>query len=86
MYKGIENEWLKYHDFLILDLLAVQAAYWLSYLFLFWYAGTPDESFYSNQAYVLFVIQVAVSLIMLPYSRILQRSNDAELLNSVIFS
>ena len=45
MYKGIENEWLKYHDFLILDLLAVQAAYWLSYLFLFWYAGTPDESF-----------------------------------------
>ena len=83
MYKGIENEWLKYHDFLILDLLAVQAAYWLSYLFLFWYAGTPDESFYSNQAYVLFVIQVAVSLIMLPYSRILQRSNDAELLNAV---
>ena len=24
------------------------------------HAGTPDEIFYSNQAYVLFVIQVAV--------------------------
>ena len=36
--------------------------------------------FYSYQAWILFFIQVAVSLITLPYSSILRRSNDVELL------
>ena len=83
MYKRIENAWVKHLDFMILDLLGFQLAYRLSYLFLLWYAGTPDGSFYSNQACVLFILQVAASLIILPYSDILPRSNDVELLNVI---
>ena len=83
MYKRIENAWVKHLDFMILDLLGFQLAYRLSYLFLLWYAGTPDGSFYSNQACVLFILQVAASLIILPYSDILRRSNDVELLNVI---
>ena len=84
MYKKIENEWVKHHDFLLLDLLGFQAAFRLAYLFLRWYADSPpNESFYSAQACILFILQVAVSLIMLPYSHILRRSNDVEMLNVV---
>ena len=83
MYKRIENNWIKHHDFLILDLLGFQVAYKLSYLFLLLYAESPNKSFYSTQAYVFFIIQVAVSLIMLPYNHILRRNNDEELLNAI---
>ena len=83
MYKRIENEWVKHLDFMILDLLGFQIAYRLGYLFLLWYANYADKMFYSYQAWILFFIQVAVSLITLPYSSILQRSNDVELLNVI---
>ena len=83
MYKRIENEWVKHLDFMILDLLGLQVAYRLGYLFLLWYANYADKMFYSNQACILFIIQVAVSLIMLPYSNILRRSNDVEMLNVI---
>ena len=83
MYKRIENEWVRHLDFMILDLLGFQIAYRLGYLFLLWYANYADKMFYSYQAWILFFIQVAVSLITLPYSSILQRSNDVELLNVI---
>ncbi len=83
MYKRIENEWVKHLDFMILDLLGFQIAYRLGYLFLLWYANYADKMFYSYQAWILFFIQVAVSLITLPYSNILRRSNDVELLNVI---
>ena len=83
MYKRIENEWVKHLDFMILDLLGFQIAYRLGYLFLLWYANYADKMFYSYQAWILFFIQVAVSLITLPYNSILRRSNDAELLNVI---
>ena len=83
MYKRIENEWVKHLDFMILDLLGLQIAYRLGYLFLLWYANYADKMFYSYQAWILFFIQVAVSLITLPYSSILRRSNDVELLNVI---
>ena len=84
MYKRIENEWAKHLDFLFVDILGFQVAYRLSYLFLLWYAAElPNESFYSSQAYVFFIIQIAISLIMLPHSQILRRSKEAELLNVI---
>lgn len=83
MYKKFENSWAKHLDFIILDLLGFQVAYRLSYLILLWYVGSPDESFYSKQACVLFFIQVAVSLIMQPYSHILRRSDKVEMLSAV---
>lgn len=83
MYKRIENEWVRHLDFMILDLLGFQIAYRLGYLFLLWYANYADKMFYSYQAWILFFIQVAVSLITLPYSGILRRSNDVELLNVI---
>ena len=64
MYKRIENGWIKHLDFMILDLLGFQVAYRLSYLFLLWYDGSPNESFYSNQACVLFILQLVTSLIL----------------------
>ena len=83
MYKRIENEWVRHLDFMILDLLGFQIAYRLGYLFLLWYSNYADKMFYSYQAWILFFIQVAVSLITLPYSGILRRSNDVELLNVI---
>ena len=83
MYKRIENEWVKHLDFMILDLLGFLAAYRLSYLFLLWYDKALDKSFYSSQVCVLFILQVAVSLILQPYSHILRRGNDVELLNVI---
>ncbi len=83
MYKRIENEWVKHLDFMLLDLLGFQVAYRLSYLFLLWYADYTNESFYSNQVFIFVFLQVIVSLIMVPYSQILRRKNDAELLNVV---
>ena len=83
MYKKIENEWVKHLDFMLLDLLGFQVAYRLSYLFLLWYANSPNDSFYSGQACVLFILQLAVSLIMLPYSHILRRGSDVEMLKVI---
>ena len=83
MYKRIENEWVKHHDFLLLDLLGFQAAFRLSYLFLLWYSGASNESFYSSQACILFILQLAVSLIMLPYSNVLRRGYAVEMVNVV---
>ena len=83
MYKRTENQWVKHLDFLLLDLLGFQLAFRLSYLFLLWYDGSPNESFYSNQACVLFILQLVTSLILSPYSHILRRSKYTELFNVV---
>ena len=83
MYKRIENQWVKHLDFLLLDLLGFQLAFRLSYLFLLWYDGSPNESFYSNQACVLFILQLVTSLILSPYSHILRRNKYVEVLNVV---
>ena len=63
MYKKIESKWVKHLDFILLDLLGFQVAYRLSYLFLLWYAESPNASFYLNQACILFILQAAVCLI-----------------------
>ena len=83
MYKRIENQWVKHLDFMLLDLLGFQAAYRLSYMFLLWYADSPNKSFYSNHACVLFILQLVTSLILSPYSHILRRSKYVELLNTI---
>ena len=83
MYKRTENQWVKHLDFLLLDLLGFQLAFRLSYLFLLWYDGSPNESFYSNQACVLFILQLVTSLILSPYSHILRRSKYTELFNVI---
>ena len=83
MYKRIENEWIKHLDFMLLDLLGFLAAFRLSYSFLCWYDVSLNKPFYSSQVCVLFIMQVAVSLIMQPYSHILRRSDDVELLNVI---
>ena len=83
MYKSIENEWVKHLDFMLLDLLGFLAAYRLSYLFLLWYDKALDKPFYIRQVCVFFILQVAVSLILQPYSHILRRGNDVEMLNVV---
>ena len=83
MYKKIESKWVKHLDFILLDLLGFQVAYRLSYLFLLWYAESPNASFYLNQACILFILQAAVCLIMSPYSQILRRSNYVEMRNVI---
>lgn len=83
MYKKTENEWVKHLDFMLLDLLGFQIAYRLSYWILLWYDSSPNESFYTYQAWVLFFLQVLTSLIILPYSHILRRGNKKEMLRVV---
>ena len=83
MYKRMENEWINHLDFLLLDLFGFQVAYRLSYLVLLWFADAADKSFYSTQACVLFILQVAVCLIMQPYIGIVRRSKDIEMLKVV---
>ena len=80
MYRKIENVWVKHLDFMFLDLLGFQLAYGLSYLLLSWHVGSLNESFYTYQEFVLFILQVAVSLIIQPYNHILRRRNDTELM------
>lgn len=79
MYKSVENEWAKHLDFMILDLLGFQVAYILSYWFLLWHAGSADTSFYFNQAWFFFMIQVIVSLLFQPYNHVIRRGNAREL-------
>ena len=83
MYKKKKRSWVKHLDFMLLDLLGFQLAYRLSYLFLLWYDGSPNESFYSNQACVLFILQLVTSLIISPYSHVLRRSRSVGMLNAI---
>lgn len=80
MCTRFKNEWINHMIFMLLDLLGFQMAYRLSYWILLWFADSANESFYSTQAGVLFFLQIAVCIIMQPYSNILRRSNDVELL------
>lgn len=83
MYKKIENELIRHRHFILMDLLAFQIAYRLSYLFLNWYSEPSSEWFYSYQAYVFFILQLIVILVKQPYSYILRRGNDVEMLRTV---
>lgn len=83
MYKKIENELIRHRHFILMDLVAFQIAYRLSYLFLNWYSEPSSEWFYSYQAYVFFILQLIVILVKQPYSYILRRGNDVELLRTV---
>ena len=83
MYTRFKNEWVNHLVFMLLDLLGFQVAYRLSYWILLWFADSANESFYSIQLHILFFLQVAVCLIMQPYSNILRRSNAVEMLKIV---
>lgn len=82
MYKRIENEWIKHLDFILLDLLGFQLAFRLSYMFLNWYSSPANEQFYSYQAMGFLVLQLIVILVTQPYSHILRRGNDVEMLRT----
>ena len=83
MYKRIENGWVKHLDFMVLELIGFQIAYRLSYLFLLWYDSSPNESFYSYQEGILFILQIVVFLIIQPHRDILRRNNGIEMLRVV---
>ncbi len=83
MYKRIENEWIKHLNFILFDLLGFQLAFRLSYLFLNWYSEPSSEQFYSYQALGFLVVQLVVILVTQPYSHILRRGNDVEVLSTV---
>ena len=83
MYKRIENEWIKHLDFILLDFLGFQLAFRLSYMFLNWYSEPSSEQFYSYQALGFLVLQLVVILVTQPYSHILRRGNDVEMLSTV---
>ncbi|MBE6046728.1 MAG: hypothetical protein E7221_08500, partial [Clostridiales bacterium] len=79
MYKTNENEWIKHLDFMIMDQLALQLAFILSYWLLYWYAGKPDTAFYLFQACILSMLQLIISLLLQPYSHIIKRGNAEEM-------
>ena len=83
MYKKIENEWIKHLDFIVLDLLAFQVAFRLSYMILNWYSEPSSEWFYSYQAYGFLILQIIVILVTQPHKNILRRDNDVEMLRVV---
>ncbi len=83
MYKKVEHEWIKHLDFILVDILAFQVAFRLSYIFLNWYSKPSSEWFYSYQTFVFLILQVIVSVVSQPYSNVLRRGNDVEMLRVV---
>ena len=79
MYKTNENEWIKHLDFMILDQMAIQLAFIVSYWFLSVYAGKPDTAFYLFQSCILSMLQLIISLLVQPYAHIIRRGNLDEM-------
>lgn len=85
MYRERAKDWLKHLDFLLLDLLCLAAAFWLSYALR--HGNTVTSSYlsgiYRNMLLALLLIDSLYILIINPFSSILRRGYFQELLASV---
>ncbi len=89
MYKKQKKSWVKHLDFLIIDIICLEVAFYLS---LFIRLGSElykvEEiwSYYSKLAILLLLIDVCVAFFMEAYSGILRRTKTKELRATVVFA
>ena len=78
MYKREKKSWLKHLDFIIADLICLQAAFIIAYMFrLGWHLPYSSEP-YERLAVVMVLIDLCVVFFFEPYNGILRRGKFQE--------
>lgn len=66
MYKKSPQGWLKHWDFILLDIVSLQAAFIIAYFIRFGLKNPYGEYFYRSEAFVFVLCQIAVLFFCLP--------------------
>ena len=82
MYKKASYGWLRYWDFLLLDLIVMQLAFRAAYAFCLPPAAYSDRM-YRNELVMLMFCQIAAAFFISPYQDILKRSSYIEFRESL---
>lgn len=83
MYKKSPQGWLKHWDFILLDIVSLQAAFIIAYFIRFGLKNPYGEYFYRSEAFVFVLCQIAVLFFLPPYQGILRRGYYVELTKTV---
>lgn len=79
MYKRYENGWLKYFDFLLLDMLALQLAFVISSFIRFGFISPYASVYYQKISLLLIIINCCVAFFDESYQNIIERGYLKEL-------
>lgn len=79
MYRRANEGWVKHIDFLLLDLICAEVAFFLGY-FIRHHESLFESRYYITVALILAVVELVVSLFFQTYRKILQRSAEKELI------
>ena len=82
MYKKASYGWLRYWDFLLLDLIVMQLAFRAAYAFCLPPAAYSDRM-YRNELVMLMFCQIAAAFFISPYQDIMKRSSYIEFRESL---
>lgn len=80
MHENIKKQWNKHFDFLVCDVIAIQIAFILSYLFKNGWDNLFEIQPYRHVAFVLLFLPMFVTFFVEPYSGILRRGWVKELI------
>lgn len=83
MYKKSPQGWLKHWDFILLDILSLQTAFIIAYIFRNGIENPYGNYLYRNAAYVFILCQIAVFFLCQPYQGIVKRGYYAEFTKTV---
>ncbi len=86
MYKKEKKNWLKHLDFTILDIISLQLAFIVAYVFRLGWSLPYSSEPYERLAVVLFLIDICVVFFFEPYNGILRRGNFQEMHSCITFS
>lgn len=83
MYKKSPQGWLKHWDFILLDIISLQAAFIIAYLIRNGMQNPYGSSLYRGEAMIFVFCQIAVFFFCQPYQGILKRGLYAEFSKTV---
>ena len=85
MYKKIKGGWSKHFDFMIIDLFALNVAFYLSYFLRFGLNNPAEHPIYKNFLLEIIVLHILLVFFSEPYSGILRRGKLQELKYSISY-
>mgnify|MGYP005788804567 FL=1 len=83
MYRKSPQGWLKHWDFILLDIISLQAAFIIAYFSRIELGNPYGDYLYRSEAFVFVLCQIAVFFFCQPYQGIIKRGYYAELTKTV---
>ena len=83
MYRKSPQGWLKHWDFILLDIISLQAAFIIAYFARIGLGNPYGDSLYRSEAFVFVLCQIVVVFFCQPYQGIINRGYYVELTKTV---